>query len=66
MEAIKNLDTWNMNDTVCVQDGWDRKEMPEPTAKNMLLFMNKINELTETVNILLEHNRLLTKEATEL
>lgn len=66
MEAIKKLDTWDMSDTVYVQDCWDRKEMPEPTAKNMLLFMNKINELSETVNILLEQNRLLTKEATDL
>lgn len=66
MEAIKKLDTWDMSDTVYTQDGWDRVQMPEPTAKNMLLFMKKINELTETVNLLLEHNRLLTQKETEL
>lgn len=66
METIKKLDTFDMSDTVYVQNGWDRIEMPEPTKKNMLLFMRKINELTETINVLLEHNRLLTKETTEL
>jgi len=62
MEEIKELDTWNMSDTVYTQDGWDRKELPEATAKNMALFMDKINELSKAVNLLLERNHLIEKK----
>lgn len=58
---ISELSTWDMGDTVYKQDGYDRKTLPEPTAENMLLYMNKINELVKRVNILTEHNKNLIK-----
>lgn len=49
-KRIEELSTWDMNDTVEKYEGYDRISYPEPTAKNMMLFMNKINELTVEVN----------------
>jgi hypothetical protein len=49
-EQINELDLWDMPNTVNISDGWDRKLAPEATSKNMLLMMNKINELVQRVN----------------
>lgn len=38
-------------------DGYDRKTLPEPTAQNMLIYMNKINELVAVVNKLERMNK---------
>ena len=51
---ITELSTWEMSDTVYKQDGYDRVTLPEPTAKNMMLYMDKINELISMVNELRE------------
>ena len=47
---IKELSTWNLPDVVSKSSGWVGEKFPEPTASNMLIYMNKINELVEAVN----------------
>jgi hypothetical protein len=48
---ITKLSTRGMEDTVLGKwDGYDITRIPKPTARNMKLYMDKINELTETVN----------------
>ena len=56
---IRELSAWNMPDTVSKPDGWDRKTLPEATADNMQIIMDKINELVQTVNRLTEANKHL-------
>jgi hypothetical protein len=56
---IIELSVWDMPDTVSKPDGWDRKTLPEATARNMKLYMDKINELVQTVNRLTETNKNL-------
>ena len=56
---IKELSAWDMPDTVSKPDGWDRKTLPEATADNMQIMMDKINELVKTVNRLAEANKHL-------
>ena len=48
--GIIELSTWNMRDTVIKRDGWDSKTLPEATADNMQIMMDKINELVQKVN----------------
>lgn len=57
---ITKLSTRGMEDTVGKWDGYDITRIPKPTARNMKLYMDKINELTETVNrltVLLNQNK---------
>ncbi len=56
---IKKLDTWSLPNTVQKPDGYDQKTLPEATANNMLIFMDKINELTDAVNSLLQDREKL-------
>lgn len=55
---ITKLSTWDMADTH-QHCGWcnDQTTIPEPTARNMKLYMDKINELTEAVNKLTALNK---------
>ena len=53
--GIQELSTWNMPDTVSKPDGYDMKTLPEATADNMVIMMEKINQLVTEVNRL---NRL--------
>lgn len=57
IKEIKEISTWDLPDTVMKPDGYDRKTLPEPTAKNMLIYMNKINELVAIVNKLERMNK---------
>ena len=50
MKKIAKLDTWDLPDTKRIPNGYDETSIPEATPKNMLIFMNKINELTDKVN----------------
>ncbi len=50
VEEIKELSTWDLPDRVIKTNGYDREKLPEPTAQNMLIYMNKINELIAAVN----------------
>jgi len=54
---VKKLSTWDLPDTVSKPDGYDRKTLPEATSENMMIYMDKINELTEVVNRLTELNK---------
>ncbi|MFA5234156.1 MAG: hypothetical protein WC390_07135 [Sulfurimonas sp.] len=56
-KEIKEINAWDLPDTVTKPDGYDRKTLPEPTAQNMLIYMNKINELIAVVNKLERMNR---------
>tara|TARA_R110002072_G_scaffold294952_1_gene465549 strand:+ start:67 stop:261 length:195 start_codon:yes stop_codon:yes gene_type:complete len=47
---ITKLSTWDMADTVVKWEEYKNTTLPEPTARNMKLYMDKINELTEAVN----------------
>ena len=58
LEKIKELSTWDMGDTVHTYSGYDRVEMPEPTAKNMKLFMEKINELDSSYTNMVSRNNI--------
>lgn len=61
-KEIKEISTWDLPDTVMKND-WDgRKTLPEPTAENMLIYMNKINELVAVVNKLERMNKSLIEE----
>ncbi len=62
MELVKEL--WSFPDTVHKHDGYDMKTLPEATADNMEILMNKINELIQEVNELKERNESI-KKATE-
>lgn len=56
-KEIKEISTGDLPDTVMKPDGYDRKTLPEPTAENMLIYMNKINELVAVVNKLERMNK---------
>jgi len=60
--GISELSPWDMPDTVSKPDGYDRKTLPEATAVNMMIMMNKINELVQEVNSLKQMNKDLIKE----
>jgi hypothetical protein len=49
-EQINELCVWDMPNTVTLRDGWDNQEVPEASPRNMLVMMNKINELVQRVN----------------
>ena len=51
-KKIQELDTWNLQSTTQISDGYDWKKIPEPTKENMMVFMEKINELVKEVNYL--------------
>ena len=46
---IKELNAWGMDEEY-IPDGYDMKSLPKPTAQNMEILMDKINELVEAVN----------------
>lgn len=49
MSDIEQLKEWEM-DYVWIPDGYDQKQVPEPTTRNMTILMEKINELVDRVN----------------
>lgn len=54
---INELCIWSSMDShtegkYTVKGGWDDEEYPEPTQRNMLILVNKINVLIEQVNFL--------------
>jgi hypothetical protein len=49
-DRIKELSIYDIPDTVSKPDGYCRKEVPEATADNMEVLLDKINELTKAVN----------------
>ena len=59
-EIIKKISTWSLVDIVHKPDGYDRKTLPKATSNNMLIYMEKINELVAEVNNLKRINSGLT------
>jgi hypothetical protein len=59
-EIIKKIFTWSLLDIVHKPDGYDRKTLPKATSNNMLIYMEKINELVAEVNNLKRINSGLT------
>jgi hypothetical protein len=59
-EIIKKIFTWGLVDIVHKPDGYDRETLPEATSDNMLIYMEKINELVAEVNNLKRINSGLT------
>jgi hypothetical protein len=55
-KQIKKLSTWDLH-TVVKLDGYELTTLPSPTAENMLIYLEKINELVSLVNQLEETNR---------
>jgi hypothetical protein len=55
-KQIKKLSTWDLH-TVVKPDGYELTTLPSPTAENMLIYLEKINELVSLVNQLEETNR---------
>jgi len=54
---IQGLTGWDFPDTVRKWVDYDTKSVPEATTNNMVVMMDKINELVETVNKLTEVNK---------
>lgn len=50
MKHVKEISTWDLNDTSVQDYKQDRITMMNPSSKNMHTLMLKINELTERVN----------------
>lgn len=57
MQTIEKL--VRLPDCVCKPFGYDYKTFPEPTAENMKVLLDKINELVEVINELIseKHNK---------
>jgi len=49
---MEELCSWEFSDTKQVADGYDMKIVPEATSTNMVVLMDKINELVQVVNSL--------------
>ena len=47
---IEKLSTWDLPDKEKKVDGYDIKSLPAPTSENMLIYLEKINELIEVIN----------------
>ena len=50
IQKIKTISTFDMPDTVQKTSGYEYETVPEATSANMMVLMNKINELVNEVN----------------
>tara|TARA_B110000503_G_scaffold115941_1_gene174616 strand:+ start:702 stop:869 length:168 start_codon:yes stop_codon:yes gene_type:complete len=50
MKHVKEINTWDLNDTSKKEYKQDRVTMMDPTSENMHTLMLKINELTKRIN----------------
>lgn len=55
---IEKLNTFDLPDRVIKQDGYDTKSFPDVSVDNIVVYMEKINELVDAVNNLAGNNRL--------
>lgn len=53
MQRIEKLESWDFPDTRPLRDGYDVKTVPDMSAANISILMDKINEIIDTVNQLL-------------
>lgn len=51
---VKELFEWDFPNTVSIPDGYDLKTVPEATGGNVMVLMEKINELVQEINYLKE------------
>ena len=51
---IPNLDPWDFPDKAWVPEGWDMTQIPKASDNNMLVIMNKLNDVIDVVNDLKE------------
>lgn len=49
-KSIDKINTWDYSDTKTDYVHWERVTMLKPTARNMHVLMNKINELVDVIN----------------
>lgn len=49
-KKIDEIIVWDMPDTVQKSSGYDYETVPEATSDNMVVLLNKINELVNEVN----------------
>lgn len=49
-KKIDAISTWDMPNTVQKPSGYDYETVPEATSANMVVLLNKINELVNEVN----------------
>ena len=47
---IKPLNTYDLPDTKSVRDDYEWKDVPDISAKNLEIFMDKINEIIHFIN----------------
>jgi hypothetical protein len=50
IQKIKTISTFDMPDTVQKTSGYEYETVPEATSANMMVLMNKINELVSELN----------------
>lgn len=50
------MTAYSFCDTQEVRDGYDFKSIPDATPDNMLILMNKINELIDIINFLKQNS----------
>jgi hypothetical protein len=50
IQKIDTICTWDMPDTVQKTSGYEYKTVPEATSGNIIVLMNKINELVNEIN----------------
>ena len=61
MKRIDELTTWDM-ETTHEPDGYNMREVPKPTQRNMEKLVKKVAELTKMVNVLAERQGLIEEE----
>jgi len=53
MAHIEEINEYNLPDTKQVQDGYYWKTIPDISARNIAVLMDKLNEVIQTLNQLL-------------
>ena len=51
---METLNSWDFPDTKHIPEGYNFKEIPEATPENIVVLMNKINELIRTINTMMQ------------
>jgi hypothetical protein len=53
MTKIDEISVWDLPDIKEIPDGYDRKSVPDISARNIAILMEKINEVIRAVNQIL-------------
>ena len=57
-EQLKQLTDWDFTDVVYIPQGYDRTAIPEATAANMQILVEKYNELVDCLNQVIKEGDL--------